>query len=192
MSSISFVFLCFRVCLWKHVTDLTRMRQDEPQNQLPTAHHSSFTLHEVIVHHPQNTKGARPFAILCKVEMKARLQPVLVGPSLAVTTTLLAESGLKWWSDLNFWNLSKTLNLLCTVDLCGPNFNGHRSRHLRLGVRRILGIAEPSRIGLADLGLDQMTMTCDWCRWLPRRKLNGAARRDFAKRVSSWNSFCAK
>ena len=140
--STSFVVFCIWVCLWKHVTDLTRIKM----NTKPIAHHgSSFTLHQVIVHHPQNTKGARPFTVLCKVEMKSRLQPVLVGPSLAQNCWKLTEV---------IWH-PKTLNLL-TADLWNLSKKSNRwtDLHLRLGVRRILGIAEPSRIGLADLGLD--------------------------------------
>lgn len=45
---------------------------------------SSFCLHQIVVHHTQHTKAAGPFAVLCKVEVKARLQPILVGPSLPV------------------------------------------------------------------------------------------------------------
>ena len=93
--STSFVVVCIWVCLWKHVTDLTRIKM----NTKPIAHHgSSFTLHQVIVHHPQNTKGARPFTVLCKVEMKSRLQPVLVGPSLAQNCWKL-----KWFDIQKLW-----------------------------------------------------------------------------------------
>lgn len=93
--STSFVVVCIWVCLWKHVTDLTRIKM----NTKHIAHHgSSFTLHQVIVHHPQNTKGARPFTVLCKVEMKSRLQPVLVGPSLAQTCWKL-----KWFDIQKLW-----------------------------------------------------------------------------------------
>lgn len=48
---------------------------------------SSFCLHQIVVHHTQHTKAAGPFAVLCKVEVKARLQPILVGPSLPVLKT---------------------------------------------------------------------------------------------------------
>lgn len=48
---------------------------------------SSFCLHQIVVHHTQHTKAAGPFAVLCKVEVKARFQPILVGPSLPVLKT---------------------------------------------------------------------------------------------------------
>ena len=48
---------------------------------------SSFCLHQIVVHHTQHTKAAGPFAVLGEVKVKARLQPILVAPSLPVLKT---------------------------------------------------------------------------------------------------------
>ena len=47
---------------------------------------SSLALHQVIVHHSQDTNVAGPVVVLCKVEVEPRLQPVLVKRRLSVIT----------------------------------------------------------------------------------------------------------
>ena len=130
--------VCIEVCLWKHVYH----RSD--------SHCPWLLVHPAPGHRSSPAEHQRRQALHCTLRSWNEIE--------TSTSSRWSIPGTRKFTEV-IWH-PKAFNLLFTIDLGNgsadlPQISGH----LRLGVRRILGISEPSRIGLADLGVGSTSVT---------------------------------